>query len=105
MVARLRRARRPSGTLLTPECALVLYRAMSSRNWRSARRHCHCHRLCLRLAPAVLLAFFALFAFFAFAVSAPAFAQKDPKFDFGKPEEAKVVEWKAQAKGGFALTT
>ncbi len=34
-----------------------------------------------------------------------AFGQKDPKFDFAKPEEVKTVEWKAQAKGGFAITT
>lgn len=43
--------------------------------------------------------------FLALLASAPAHAQKDPKFDFGKPEEAKVVEWKAQAKGGFAMAT
>lgn len=33
-----------------------------------------------------------------------AFAQ-DPKFQFGKPEEVKEVEWKAQAKMGLVLTT
>lgn len=37
--------------------------------------------------------------------AAPAHAQKDPKFDFGKAEEVKVVEWKAQAKGGVSMTT
>jgi hypothetical protein len=37
--------------------------------------------------------------------SATALAQGNPKFDFAKPEEVKVVEWKAQAKGGFVLTT
>ncbi len=44
-------------------------------------------------------------AFIALLAAAPAHAQKDPKFDFGKPEEVKVVEWKAQAKGGIAMTT
>jgi hypothetical protein len=34
-----------------------------------------------------------------------AFAQATPKFDFARPEEAKAVEWKAQVKGGFVLTT
>jgi hypothetical protein len=43
--------------------------------------------------------------FVALVASAPAHAQKDPKFDFGKPEEVKLVEWKAQAKGGFSMTT
>src|SRR5438309_753734 len=43
--------------------------------------------------------------FIAFLAAAPAHAQKDPKFDFGKQEEVKTVEWKAQAKGGFAMTT
>ena len=38
-------------------------------------------------------------------------AQSEPKFSFGKPEEPKpdapppAVEWKAQIKGGFLLTT
>src|SRR5215475_8050097 len=32
-------------------------------------------------------------------------AQSEPKFDFGKQEEVKQVEWKAQAKGGYLLTT
>jgi hypothetical protein len=42
----------------------------------------------------------------AVAVAAPAaFAQTTPKFDFGKPEEVKVVEWKAMAKGGFLVTS
>jgi len=57
---------------------------------------------CLRRdasALAIFLAFLALLA------AAPAHAQKDPKFDFGKPEEVKTVEWKAQAKGGFSMTT
>src|SRR5262245_47012430 len=36
---------------------------------------------------------------------APALAQADPKFTYGKAEEVKEVEWKAQAKGGFVLTT
>lgn len=30
---------------------------------------------------------------------------KDPKFEFGKKEEVKAVEWKAQAKLGGILTT
>jgi hypothetical protein len=34
-----------------------------------------------------------------------AFAQTDPKFEFGKVEEVKAVEWKAQAKCGLLLTT
>ena len=38
-------------------------------------------------------------------VSLPALAQTDPKFAFGAPEAVKAVEWKAQAKGGFLLTT
>jgi len=33
-----------------------------------------------------------------------ALAQTDPKFEFGKPEAVKTVEWKAQAKGGLLLT-
>jgi hypothetical protein len=37
--------------------------------------------------------------------AAPAFAQSDPKFSFGALEAVKLVEWKAQAKGGFLLTT
>jgi hypothetical protein len=43
--------------------------------------------------------------FVALLSAAPAHAQKDPKFDYGKQEEVKTVEWKAQAKGGFAMTT
>jgi hypothetical protein len=34
-----------------------------------------------------------------------AFAQAAPKFEFGKAEEVKAVEWKAQAKGGALLTS
>jgi hypothetical protein len=57
---------------------------------------------CLRrgaFAPSVTLGLAALL------VGAPAHAQKDPKFEFGKQEEVKTVEWKAQAKGSFAMTT
>jgi hypothetical protein len=43
--------------------------------------------------------------FIALLAAAPAHAQKDPKFDFGKVEEVKTVEWKAQAKGGVSMTT
>jgi hypothetical protein len=43
--------------------------------------------------------------FIALLAAAPAHAQKDPKFDFGKAEEVKTVEWKAQAKGGVSMTT
>jgi len=43
--------------------------------------------LCLLLAPLV------------------ARAQSEPKFEFGKQEEVKQVEWKAQVKGGYLLTT
>ncbi len=39
-----------------------------------------------------------------FALPGRALAQ-DPKFEFGKAEEVKTVEWKAQAKAGFILTT
>jgi Protein of unknown function, DUF481 len=35
----------------------------------------------------------------------PASAQANPKFEFGKPEAFKTVEWKAQAKGGLLVTT
>ena len=45
-------------------------------------------------------------------LAAPAFAQANPTFTYGKPEEIKAgapepppVEWKAQAKGGMAFTT
>jgi hypothetical protein len=36
--------------------------------------------------------------------ASPAWAQ-DPKFTYGKPEDVKEVEWKAQAKAGLVLTT
>ena len=39
------------------------------------------------------------------AAATPARAQGSPKFEFGKVEEVKAVEWKAQAKGGFLLTS
>ena len=29
----------------------------------------------------------------------------DPKFEYGKPEEVKAVEWKAQARGGIISST
>src|SRR6185369_9122154 len=32
-------------------------------------------------------------------------AQSEPKFVFGKLEEVKQVEWKAQVKAGYLLTT
>ena len=45
-------------------------------------------------------------------LAAPAFAQANPTFTYGKPEEVKAgapppppVEWKAVAKGGMTLTT
>ena len=45
-------------------------------------------------------------------LAAPASAQGNPTFTYGKPEEIKVgapppppVEWKAQAKGGLSITT
>jgi len=45
-------------------------------------------------------------------LAAPAFAQGNPTFTYGKPEEVKAgtpppppVEWKAVAKGGMLLTT
>jgi hypothetical protein len=40
-----------------------------------------------------------------FALSTPARAQKDPKFEYGKYEEAPKVEWKASAKVGLLLST
>jgi hypothetical protein len=42
----------------------------------------------------------------AIALSArAAAAQSDPKFEFGKPEAVKTVEWKSQVKGGLLATT
>jgi len=41
----------------------------------------------------------------AFLLPTALFAQTEPKFVFGKAEEVKTVEWKAQAKGGILLTT
>jgi Protein of unknown function, DUF481 len=38
-------------------------------------------------------------------VARQAAAQTNPKFDYAKPEEVKVVEWKSQAKGGLLVTT
>jgi hypothetical protein len=48
-------------------------------------------------------------------LSTPAFAQSNPKFEYGKPDDVKVdaakvpeppkVEWRVQAKGGALLTT
>lgn len=35
----------------------------------------------------------------------PLTAQADPKFEYAKPEEVKVVEWKASAQAGLILTT
>jgi large conductance mechanosensitive channel len=53
---------------------------------------------------------FAVLALMLFA--APAFAQGNPTFTYGKPDEVKpgappppLVEWKAQAKGGLSVTT
>jgi hypothetical protein len=57
---------------------------------------------CARRGASVLSIWLGLVALLA---AAPAYAQKDPKFDFGKQEEVKTVEWKAQAKGGFSMTT
>jgi len=57
---------------------------------------------CLRRGASALWIFLGVFVLLA---SAPAHAQKDPKFDFGKPEDVKTVEWKAQAKGGASMTT
>ena len=37
-------------------------------------------------------------------VARTAAAQGNPKFEYGKAEEVKAVEWKAQAKGGSLLT-
>jgi hypothetical protein len=37
-------------------------------------------------------------------VARTAAAQGNPKFEYGKAEEVKAVEWKAQAKGGGLLT-
>jgi hypothetical protein len=38
------------------------------------------------------------------AAISPARAQ-DPKFEYGKPEEVKAVEWKVSAQAGFILNT
>jgi hypothetical protein len=38
-------------------------------------------------------------------VARAAVAQSDPKFDFGKSEAVKTVEWKSQVKGGLLATT
>ena len=32
-------------------------------------------------------------------------AQTDPKFEYGKAEEVKAVEWKVSAQAGLILTT
>jgi hypothetical protein len=55
-------------------------------------------RRAARALPIVSVALLAL-------ASGPARGQSDPKFSFGAPEAVKTVEWKAQAKGGFAITT
>jgi hypothetical protein len=47
----------------------------------------------------------AVFCVVGLAGSTSAVAQSDPKFSFGAPEAVKLVEWKAQAKGGFMVTT
>jgi len=52
-----------------------------------------------RVVPALLLG-----ALPALLFAAPAAAQKDPRFEYGKVEEVKNVEWKAQVKGGVVLT-
>lgn len=46
-----------------------------------------------------------LFALALILMARQAAAQTNPKFDFAKPEEVKVVEWKSQAKGGLLITT
>ena len=38
-------------------------------------------------------------------MSVAAYAQTAPKFDFAKPEEVKLVQWKAQVKAGALLTS
>jgi large conductance mechanosensitive channel len=64
-----------------------------------AARRC---RACTSVLTALALLLFAL----------PAFAQGNPAFTYGKPDEVKAdappppaVEWKSQAKGGMSLTT
>src|SRR5258708_3739517 len=59
-------------------------------------------KICSPSTSTIALPFtFALLTF----VAGPALAQTDPKFEFGKAEAVKTVEWKAQAKGGLLLTT
>jgi hypothetical protein len=41
----------------------------------------------------------------ALALAAPAVQAQDPKFEYGKKEEVKEVEWKASASAGLILTT
>jgi hypothetical protein len=53
------------------------------------------------LSTVTLVALLALPARLALADDTP----KDPKFEYGKYEEAKKVEWKASAKVGFLLST
>lgn len=55
----------------------------------------------MRSAPAVSRA---LSAAMVLAFPAVAAAQATPKFEYGKFEDVKTVEWKAQAKGGFLMT-
>jgi len=38
-------------------------------------------------------------------LAAPALGQKDPKFEYGKHEEVKAVEWKASAKLGLVISS
>jgi hypothetical protein len=57
--------------------------------------HRHFHRRLLRALAALCL----------ILVARAAAAQSNPKFEYGKAEEVKVVEWKAQAKGGGLMTS
>jgi large conductance mechanosensitive channel len=83
--AKLRKAAEaPPPTKTCPECLELV---------PAAARRC---RACTSVLTAVALLL---------ALAGDAWAQAEPKWEFGKPEAVKAVEWKVQAKGGFLLTT
>ncbi|HVZ73963.1 MAG TPA: DUF481 domain-containing protein [Polyangia bacterium] len=60
------------------------------------------------MAPTIRKIAFLIVAVAPLFATGAAVAQADPKFDYGKAEEVKdvkAVEWKAQAKGGFLMTS
>src|SRR3954463_10293273 len=76
--------------LLTGWASSLLCRSMTSRSEKNSAVPTR-----VLVGAAILIATLSL--------SEPARAQGNPKFEFGKVEEVKQVEWKAQAKGGFLL--